>query len=131
MKHFMISLLSRFLYTKPPETKEATYPIYHLYTGPDDHSYMEKIKLPYRSKVPVQFFHLQVSPPHSTYDFHNAPQNNYVLTLCGTIEFTTSRGETFTIQKGDILWAQDVDGKGHKWVLLGEEPWIRAYISLA
>ena len=29
---------------------------------------------------------------------------------------------------GDILLAQDNSGTGHKWRLIGDEPWRRAYV---
>ena len=40
----------------------------------------------------------------------------------------TKSGATFTIRPGDILLAQDNSGTGHKWKLVGDEPWRRAYV---
>jgi hypothetical protein len=39
-----------------------------------------------------------------------------------------ARGEHFTIRPGDILLAQDNTGSGHRWKLIGDEPWRRAYV---
>jgi quercetin dioxygenase-like cupin family protein len=44
------------------------------------------------------------------------------------LEFTTLGGETFTIHPGDVLVAMDHMGSGHKWRLVNEEPWKRAYV---
>jgi len=46
----------------------------------------------------------------------------------GTLEFQTKSGATFTIRPGDILLAQDNTGSGHKWRLIGDDPWRRAYV---
>jgi hypothetical protein len=37
-------------------------------------------------------------------------------------------GETFTIHPGDVLLAVDHTGSGHKWRLINDEPWKRAYV---
>ncbi|MDO1708135.1 hypothetical protein Q2328_25105, partial [Escherichia coli] len=55
------------------------------------------------------------------------PVPRYVITLSGTLEFETKDGSTFIIKPGDILLAQDNTGTGHKWRLIGDEPWRRAY----
>lgn len=65
--------------------------------------------------------------PHSVYGKHTAPQRNYVLTLRGTLEFTTSLDHVFTLKPGDVLLAEDVSGHGHSWKMLGDDPWVRAY----
>jgi fumarate hydratase class II len=37
-------------------------------------------------------------------------------------------GETFTIHPGDVLVAVDHTGSGHKWRLINDDPWKRAYV---
>ena len=108
----------------------STVTAYRIYTGPDDHSYVETIQIPCLQRFDVSQIYLRTSPPGSVYERHNAPQKNYVLTLRGTLEFMTSLGEVFIIQTGDILLAEDVTGYGHSWKMLGDEPWIRAYVTL-
>ena len=53
-----------------------------------------------------------------------------MITLAGTLEFTTRDGETFILRPGDVLVATDAIGTGHKWRLLDEEPWRRCYVVL-
>jgi hypothetical protein len=36
--------------------------------------------------------------------------------------------ETFTIHPGDVLLATDHTGSGHRWRMLNDEPWKRAYV---
>ena len=68
------------------------------------------------------------TPAHSSFDWHNDPIPQYVITLSGVLEFTTMGGETFTIHPGDVLLAVDHTGSGHKWRLINDEPWKRAYV---
>ena len=51
-----------------------------------------------------------------------------MITLSGVLEFTTVGGETFTLRPGDVLLAEDHTGSGHKWRLINDEPWRRAYV---
>jgi len=60
--------------------------------------------------------------------WHQDPEPRYVITLAGTLEFETKSGAKFTIRPGDILIAQDNVGSGHRWRLIGNEPWRRAYV---
>ena len=63
--------------------------------------------------------------------WHDAPVRQLVLTLCGTLEFVTRRGDRFTLHPGDVLLAEDTTGTGHSWRLVDEAPWRRAYVILA
>jgi quercetin dioxygenase-like cupin family protein len=68
------------------------------------------------------------TPAHSSLDWHTAPVPQYVITLTGVLEFVTKDGETFVIHPGDVLLAVDYTGSGHKWRLINDEPWKRAYV---
>ena len=65
-----------------------------------------------------------------TFEWHDAPTRQFVITLSGTLDFKTKRGEHFTIRPGDVLLAEDTTGSGHSWKLVGEDPWRRAYVIL-
>ena len=73
----------------------------------------------------------QESRSGSTFAWHDAPTRQFVITLSGTLDFQTRKGEHFTIRPGDLLLAEDTTGTGHSWKLLDEEPWRRVYVILA
>jgi hypothetical protein len=52
--------------------------------------------------------------PDYDWDFHNAPQEQFIILLDGEIEITTSLGKKRTFKGGDILRVEDTEGKGHK-----------------
>ncbi len=73
---------------------------------------------------------LAETEPGGAYDWHPAPRRQYVITLTGHVEFTFGNGEMLTIKPGDIFLADDLEGKGHKWQIISDEPWRRLYVHL-
>jgi|TARA_B110000263_G_C15128892_1_gene427886 quercetin dioxygenase-like cupin family protein len=73
---------------------------------------------------------LAETAPGGVYDWHPAPRKQYVVTLTGTIEFTFGNGEILLVKAGDVFLANDLEGKGHKWKIVGDEPWRRLYVHL-
>ncbi|ATL42279.1 hypothetical protein OZ664_02730 [Elizabethkingia sp. HX WHF] len=52
--------------------------------------------------------------PEYDYDFHCAPQKQYIVLLDGGVEIETSLGQKRVFQSGEVLWVEDTIGKGHK-----------------
>lgn len=103
---------------------------YLLYTGDDGNSHVKIGTLPEAFMTEVTSISFRESPPHSFFDWHNAPIGQYVITLSGTLEFETRTGGTFIVKPGDILIALDTTGTAHRWKLIDEAPWKRAYVIL-
>lgn len=103
---------------------------YKLYTDATGNSRVVKGFVPDRKNMDVYQLEFKETPSPAAYDWHTAPFLQYVITLTGTLEFTTSTAEVFIIKPGDVLLAADLTGAGHKWKLLDENPWRRAYIRL-
>lgn len=103
---------------------------FKLYTGKDTASRVSEGTVMLDRRADVVSIHFQESPPHSTFDWHDAPEAQYVITLTGTLEFTTRDGQTFIIRPGDVLVATDTVGSGHEWRLIDDSPWRRCYVVL-
>ena len=103
---------------------------FKLYTGPDNASHVLEGTIDQKARTDVMAIHFKESPAHASYDWHDDPEPQYVITLSGTLEFTTRDGETFVVRPGDVLLAEDNVGSGHKWRLIDDQPWRRAYVVL-
>jgi quercetin dioxygenase-like cupin family protein len=101
---------------------------YRLYTGTDGNSHVVRGSVSGGELVAAESILFKETPAHSSFDWHNDPIPQYVITLAGVFEFTTLGGETFTIHPGEVLLAVDHTGSGHKWRLINDEPWKRAYV---
>jgi quercetin dioxygenase-like cupin family protein len=103
---------------------------FKLSTGTDNASHVVEGTLALDARTDVVAVHFQESPPHSSFDWHDAPEMQYVITLTGTLEFTTRDGATFVMAPGDVLVAADTAGTGHRWRLIDDNPWRRCYVVL-
>jgi quercetin dioxygenase-like cupin family protein len=102
---------------------------YKLYTGSDGHSHVQTGTVTQGVLNQASSVRFQESPPHSFYDWHNAPALQYVITLAGTLEFETFTGEKLIIKPGELLIAMDITGTAHRWKLIDDEPWKRMYVA--
>ena len=110
-----------------------------LYTGDDGQSHFDDGYIDLHEQIPgvglsVLMDHHSVqfaeTASGGTYDWHCAPRRQLVVTLSGTLEFETRTGTTQVINTGDLLIAEDTTGGGHRWKLLGDDPWRRLYVHL-
>jgi len=102
----------------------------HLKTGADGRSNVDYVTIPLGAVQEATAIHFQETPVGSVLDRHTAPHVQYVITLSGTLEFTTRDGETFVLRPGDVLLAADTTGTGHRWRLIDDQPWRRLYVEL-
>jgi len=103
---------------------------FKLYTGSDNASHVLEGTIAEQDRTDVIAIHFKETPAHSSYDWHPDPEPQYVITLSGTLEFSTRDGETFVVRPGDVLLAEDNTGTGHRWRLIDDQPWRRAYVVL-
>ena len=101
---------------------------YLLYTGEDGHSHVKTGSIAESALVKTDHVLFKETLPDSSFDWHNAPTLQYVITLSGVLEFTTKTGEVFILHPGEVLVATDCTGTGHKWRLINDEPWKRIYV---
>jgi len=64
------------------------------------------------------------------YDWHCAPQRQYIVLLDGEIEIETSGGEKRRFRGGDILLVEDVSGRGHRTRTINNKPRRSIFVTL-
>lgn len=108
-----------------------------LYTGNDKKSYFTEghLDLPggergdfISSLVDTTSISFRETGQGGSFDWHTAPAHQFVITLSGTLDFEMPNGSMVRINPGDILWADDTIGQGHRWHLVDDQPWRRAYV---
>jgi len=67
----------------------------------------------YSEKYPTKSLTFRTFKPGLTFDWHTAPEKQYIVYLEGEVEVTASSGETRIFKPGDILLAADLTGQGH------------------
>jgi hypothetical protein len=72
---------------------------YRLYTGLDGNSHVVPGFVNGGPLVGSESIHFKETPL-STFDWHNDPIPQFVITLAGVLEFTTPGEDTFTIRPG-------------------------------
>lgn len=111
-----------------------------LWTGDDGGSHVEEGALDMTPGRNADLVSVAMSATHVTVEetagggslaWHTAPVRQLVVTLAGTLRFSTRDHETFMLRPGDVLLAEDTTGTGHRWELVGTDPWRRMYVVLA
>ncbi len=65
------------------------------------------------------------------YNWHHAPQRQYIALLDGEIEIEVSDGEKRNFQGGDVLLMEDTNGKGHRTRTINNKSRRSIFIVLA
>ncbi|MFH7018390.1 hypothetical protein [Flavobacterium sp. FlaQc-47] len=99
------------------------FPITRIFSDESGESHFEDVMIPLSDQGEIGFLSeshavkniifREVLPSYD-YDFHNAPQHQYIILLDGGVEIETSLGEKRSFKTGDILLVEDTTGKGHK-----------------
>lgn len=99
------------------------FSVTRIYNDKDGESHFEEIKVPLKDggeigllsdPIPAKGIIFREVLPAYDYDFHTAPQKQYIVLLDGEIEIETSLGEIRRFKAGKILLVEDTEGKGHK-----------------
>ena len=64
------------------------------------------------------------------FDWHNAPQRQYIVLLDGEIEIETSDGDKRRFRGGDVVLVEDVDGRGHRTRTVNDQPRRSLFLPL-
>ena len=115
------------------------FPVTRIYSDENGDSHFEDIFIPMNNagdigalseSQPVKGIIFREVEPGYDYDFHNAPQKQYIILLDGSVEIETSLGEIRKFNAGEILLVEDTTGKGHRTRNLNAEKRRSVFISL-
>jgi hypothetical protein len=94
-----------------------------VYNDSNGESHFEDVQIPLQNAgtigllsetLPANGVIFREVAPTYDYDFHTAPQRQYIILLEGSIEIETSLGEKRIFKAGEVLLVEDTTGKGHK-----------------
>ena len=101
-----------------------------LYNLPDGSCTFETGRVLNRATIQSKGFFAQTHIDPYQKVAHPAPRRQFVATLKGVLEFKVTNGDTFIIEPGILLIAEDTQGPGHTWRLMDGAEWHRLYIPL-
>jgi len=97
--------------------------ITRIYSDENGESHFEDFQVPLKNygaigflsdDQPVKSIVFREVEPSYDYDFHNAPDRQYIILLEGGVTIETSLGDKRTFNTGSVLLVEDTTGKGHK-----------------
>jgi hypothetical protein len=99
------------------------FPLTRVYSDSNGDSRFEDLAIPLQDAgeigrlsegLPVSALIFREVEASYDYNFHKAPQKQYLVLIDGGVEIETSMGEKRQFRAGDILLLEDTEGKGHR-----------------
>jgi hypothetical protein len=99
------------------------FSVTRIYSDNNGDSHFEDVEIELREKgnvgrlsdiLPTKEIIFREVEPSYDWNFHTAPQKQYIILLDGEIEIETSLGEIRRFNAGEVLLVEDTTGKGHK-----------------
>lgn len=100
-----------------PERKGALR-VFRIHAGPDGESHIEPVIVAAARKALPVVSVLAVGYKAAVEDWHNAPFKTFTINTSGRIEVELSDGTKQAIEPGDLVYLEDISGKGHLTRLL-------------
>ena len=110
-----------------------------IYTGKDQKSHFEDFLIPLMDNGEIGYLSerkktssviFRETDGDYNFDWHNAPQRQYVIILEGSVEITVGDGSKRVFRDGDIFLAEDIDGQGHISRAVNNEPRKSIFITI-
>lgn len=94
-----------------------------IYETPDGESHFGRLEIDLEDagvigrlsrRYPVAGVIFRETSPDYDFDWHPAPERQYIVLLDGEIEIEVSSGERRRFRGGDVLLVEDTTGRGHR-----------------
>ncbi|MEO6040596.1 MAG: hypothetical protein ABIP41_01735 [Croceibacterium sp.] len=92
--------------------------VIHIYAGADGISHVNRVKVVGSPKPLPADAVIATSIAQGTEDWHNAPAKTFTINVIGDIEGEVGDGTRIRIGKGDLVFLEDLTGRGHVTRLL-------------
>ncbi len=116
---------------------EHGFKVTRVYADADGESHFDELEIPLRDageigrlsdERPVRSVIFREND--ADYDWHTAPQKQYIILLDGEIEIEVSDGERRKFAGGDILLVEDISGKGHRTRTVDNRPRRSIFVTI-
>jgi hypothetical protein len=105
----------------PVETRyHRAMRVFRIFTTPSGESAIEVRRVPMTgSERPMsptfrcESMFFRETPEGHVQDLHNAPRRQLIFLVSGILELETSGGRRVVCRPGDLIFAEDMTGKGH------------------
>ncbi len=113
--------------------------VVRVYAGDDGESHFEDVRIELSKAGLGSRLSSLVSGPGVMFrevdgdydlDFHNAPRRQLVVNLRGAVDITVGDGTVRRLQAGDILLAEDTEGRGHRSAAVDGQPRTCLFIPI-
>lgn len=114
------------------------FPVVRIYQDESGITHFEDGEIETSSAGPIGFLSetipdarivLRVTEAEYEYDWHPAPERQFIAMLTGAIEITVGDGEIRTIRAGETLLLEDTQPPGHRTRNVGETPRYSIFIQ--
>lgn len=103
---------------EPAKGPSGIMEVIHVYAGADGVSHVGRVKVLGSPKpLPIESV-IASSIAQGVEDWHKAPAKTFTINVVGDIEAEVSDGTRVKIGKGDLVYLEDLTGKGHVTRLL-------------
>lgn len=118
---------------------EHGFKVTRVYADGDGESHFDELEIPLRDageigrlsdERPARSVIFRENDADYDYDWHNAPQKQYIVLLDGEIEIEVSDGERRKFAGGDILLVEDISGKGHRTRTVDNRPRRSIFVTI-
>ncbi len=113
--------------------------ITRLYAGKDNESHFEDVEITLEDAGDIGALSDSVNAtgiifrrtgPDYNYEWHNAPQRQYIIMLDGEVDVEIGDGTVRRFSTGDILLAEDTTGRGHFSRAANNKPRTSIFVTL-
>jgi len=103
---------------EPAKGPPGIMEVIHIYAGADGVSHVNRVKVIGSPKPLPMASVIATSIAQGVEDWHKAPAKTFTINVVGDIEAEVGDGTRVKIGKGDLVYLEDLTGKGHVTRLL-------------